>query len=44
MILQFQFHEALCIAAGEINPIYGQGKPLYKCDIYKSKAAGDKLK
>ncbi|ODN05348.1 Angiotensin-converting enzyme [Orchesella cincta] len=43
MILQFQFHESLCIAAGEMHPVFGQGKPLYKCDIYKSKEAGEKL-
>lgn len=43
MILQFQFHEALCIAAKEITPVYGRGKPLYKCDIYQSKEAGEKL-
>ncbi|XP_071443429.1 angiotensin-converting enzyme-like [Hetaerina americana] len=41
-VLQFQFHKALCIAAGEYNP---QGNlPLHKCDIYKSKAAGDLMK
>lgn len=43
MILQFQFHEALCIAAGQMSEVYGRGKPLYKCDIYKSKEAGEKL-
>ncbi|XP_072417140.1 angiotensin-converting enzyme isoform X2 [Chiloscyllium punctatum] len=32
-IIQFQFHESLCKAAGQTGP-------LYKCDIYKSKAAG----
>ncbi|XP_020136466.2 angiotensin-converting enzyme isoform X1 [Microcebus murinus] len=35
-IIQFQFHEALCQAAGH------QG-PLHKCDIYQSKAAGQRL-
>jgi len=35
-ILQFQFHRALCQAAGQ------QG-PLHRCSIYKSKAAGDRL-
>uniref|UniRef100_A0A8D2AN39 Angiotensin-converting enzyme n=1 Tax=Sciurus vulgaris TaxID=55149 RepID=A0A8D2AN39_SCIVU len=35
-IIQFQFHEALCQAAGH------QG-PLHKCDIYKSKEAGKRL-
>ncbi|XP_051894867.1 angiotensin-converting enzyme isoform X2 [Pristis pectinata] len=32
-IIQFQFHESLCKAAGHTGP-------LYKCDIYKSRAAG----
>ncbi len=35
-ILQFQFHRALCRAAGH------QG-PLHECSIYGSKAAGEKL-
>ncbi len=35
-ILQFQFHKALCEAAGH------QG-PLYSCSIYDSKEAGEKL-
>ena len=35
-ILQFQFHKALCDAAGH------QG-PLHECSIYQSKAAGEKL-
>jgi peptidyl-dipeptidase A len=35
-ILQFQFHRALCEAAG-------QKGPLHRCSIYKSKAAGDRL-
>lgn len=36
-ILQFQFHRALCKAAGH------QG-PLHTCSIYRSKAAGERLK
>ena len=36
-ILQFQFHRALCQAAGYAGP-------LHKCSIYGNKAAGDKLK
>ena len=36
-ILQFQFHRALCQAAGQTGP-------LHKCSIYGNKAAGDKLK
>jgi len=36
-IYQFQFHRALCEAAGHKGP-------LHTCSIYGSKAAGDKLK
>ncbi|ELU17193.1 hypothetical protein CAPTEDRAFT_161725 [Capitella teleta] len=36
-IAQFQFHESLCEATGHAGP-------LHKCDIYRSKAAGDRLK
>ena len=36
-ILQFQFHEALCLASGH------QG-PLHECSIYGSKVAGNRLK
>ena len=36
-ILQFQFHRALCRAAG----FHG---PLYQCSIYGNRAAGEKLK
>jgi len=35
-ILQFQFHKALCEAAGHKGPLYG-------CSIYDSKEAGEKL-
>jgi peptidyl-dipeptidase A len=35
-ILQFQFHRALCAAAG-------QSGPLHRCSIYGSKPAGEKL-
>jgi peptidyl-dipeptidase A len=35
-ILQFQFHRALCQAAGHTGP-------LHECSIFKSQAAGDKL-
>ena len=35
-LLQFQFHRALCEAAG-------QGGPLHRCSIYGSAAAGKKL-
>uniref|UniRef100_A0A646QF91 Angiotensin-converting enzyme n=1 Tax=Hemiscolopendra marginata TaxID=943146 RepID=A0A646QF91_9MYRI len=36
-ILQFQFHKTLCELAGHVGP-------LHRCDIYKSKAAGDRLR
>jgi peptidyl-dipeptidase A len=36
-ILQFQFHEALCEAAGHEGP-------LHTCSIYGSQAAGDRLR
>ncbi|XP_068118779.1 angiotensin-converting enzyme isoform X1 [Hyperolius riggenbachi] len=35
-VLQFQFHQALCEAAGHTGP-------LHKCDIYESKEAGELL-
>lgn len=35
-IIQFQFHEALCQAAGHKGP-------LHQCDIYQSKEAGKRL-
>nr|CAD7423605.1 unnamed protein product [Timema monikensis] len=42
-ILQFQFHKALCIAAGQYDPTDPNTRPLHKCDIYNSTAAGQKL-
>ncbi|XP_053426752.1 angiotensin-converting enzyme-like protein Ace3 [Nycticebus coucang] len=36
LVLQFQFHEALCKAAGHTGP-------LHQCDIYNSKKAGKLL-
>jgi peptidyl-dipeptidase A len=35
-VLQFQFHQALCAAAGQTGP-------LHRCSIYDNKAAGAKL-
>jgi len=43
-ILEFQFHEALCIEAGQFNPKDSNSKLLSECDIYQSKKAGDKLR
>jgi len=43
MIIQFQFHEALCIEAGEFNPD-DRTNFLHNCDIYGSHAAGNKLR
>jgi peptidyl-dipeptidase A len=39
-ILQFDFYEALCKAAGQFDPSDPNGKPLYKCDFTGSKKAG----
>lgn len=36
-VIQFQFHQALCQAAGHKGP-------LHTCDIYNSKVAGEKLR
>ncbi|XP_052805933.1 angiotensin-converting enzyme-like [Mya arenaria] len=36
-IVQFQFYEAMCEASGHTGP-------LYNCDVYRSKDAGDKLR
>lgn len=33
---QYQFHQSLCQVAGHTGPVY-------QCDFYNSKAAGDKL-
>lgn len=41
-ILQFQFHKAVCLAAGQYDP-NNASKPLHKCDIYQSEAAGKLL-
>ncbi|KAF0306254.1 Angiotensin-converting enzyme [Amphibalanus amphitrite] len=41
-ILQFQFHKALCQAAGEYDP-QDSSRPLHQCDIYQSKEAGKLL-
>ena len=40
-ILQVQFYQALC-EANQQGPAFG--KPLHKCDIYGSIAAGDRLR
>ncbi|XP_045585497.2 LOW QUALITY PROTEIN: angiotensin-converting enzyme [Procambarus clarkii] len=41
-VVQFQFHKALCMKAGEYDPL-DPSKPLHKCDIYKSTEAGNAL-
>lgn len=41
-IIQFQFHRALCEKAGEYDPSDIK-KPLYTCDIYNNKEAGELL-
>ncbi|CAG0883554.1 unnamed protein product [Darwinula stevensoni] len=43
-IIQFQFHQALCTAAGEYDPKNPMAKPLHQCDIYRNKEAGNLLK
>jgi len=43
-ILQFQFYEAMCVAAGEYTRNSNDSKPLYQCDIAGSKAAGKLLR
>ncbi|KAL1452658.1 hypothetical protein WDU94_006865 [Cyamophila willieti] len=39
-ILQFQIHEALCKASGQYKEDDPASRPLFKCDIYRSKEAG----
>lgn len=41
-VIQFQFHRALCIKAGEYVP-NDPSKPLHECDIYQSTEAGNVL-
>nr|XP_053649845.1 angiotensin-converting enzyme-like [Cherax quadricarinatus] len=41
-VVQFQFHKALCIKAGEYDPL-DPSKPLHKCDIDHSTEAGNAL-
>lgn len=42
-ILQFQIHKAMCRAAGQYDP-ENDDLQLHKCDIYRSKEAGNILK
>lgn len=42
-IIQFQFHKAACIKAGEYEP-NNPAKTLHNCDIYNSANAGNALK
>ena len=39
-IVQFQFYEKMCIAAGQYDPSNPADNPLYKCDFYKNEDAG----
>ncbi|KRT83863.1 Peptidase, partial [Oryctes borbonicus] len=41
-IIQFQFHRALCLKAGDYVP-NDPNKPLHNCDIYRSTEAGNAL-
>lgn len=43
-ILEFSFYRSLCIEAGQFDPANPTAKPLHKCDFYKNKEAGLKLK
>ncbi|XP_043462372.1 angiotensin-converting enzyme-like [Leptopilina heterotoma] len=43
-VVQFQFHRALCIEAGEFDPNDPKSKPLHECDITDSKKAGNRMK
>ncbi|XP_046740506.1 angiotensin-converting enzyme-like [Diprion similis] len=38
-IIQFQFHEAVCLNAGQYDP-NDPNRPLHRCDIYGSREAG----
>ncbi|GJQ72779.1 Ance-3 [Trypoxylus dichotomus] len=42
-LLQFQIYRTLCRAAGQYDP-QDLSRPLHKCDIYRSKEAGDILR
>ena len=39
-ILTFQFHESLCLKAGEFRPNDPTSKPLFQCDFTGSKVVG----
>ena len=43
-IIQFQFHKALCIEAGQYDPANPRSKLLSECNIYGSKKAGNLMK
>ncbi|XP_063977771.1 angiotensin-converting enzyme-like [Diachasmimorpha longicaudata] len=40
-VVQFQFHKALCIQAGQYNPSNVTGKSLSECNIYGNVEAGN---
>lgn len=42
-IIQFQFHQALCIKAGEFDPNNPSENPLHECSIYNRTEAGELL-
>ncbi|KAK8381641.1 hypothetical protein O3P69_018624 [Scylla paramamosain] len=42
-VLQFQFYKALCMKAGQYDPL-DPSQPLHKCDFYQSYEAGNTLK
>ncbi|XP_072156019.1 angiotensin-converting enzyme isoform X2 [Bemisia tabaci] len=42
-VIQFQFHQAMCEAAGQFDRRNPMSKPLHECDVYQSKEAGNLL-
>lgn len=42
-IIQFQFYEAMCTAAGQFDPKNNNSRPLYQCDFAGSKKVGTLL-
>lgn len=44
LLLSFQINMALCTEDGQYNPKNENGKPLHRCDLFRSKRAGQKLR
>merc|ERR1712087_892241 len=43
-VVQFQFYEAMCKAAGKYDPENIGSLPLHNCDFYQSKEAGNLMR